>query len=91
MADEQTSAADAREPADDAEAAVWYDTHDTTGLDTEEVPVERPRPGLTTVAVRLAPGEVAELQRRAKRLGVGYTTYVRMLINRHVLEEKPLG
>jgi len=34
--------------------------------------------------------EIEELKLRAKRLGIGYTTYVRMLINRHVLREAPI-
>ena len=48
-------------------------------------------PSLETIAIRVSGREVAELKRRAARLGIGYTTYVRMLITRHVLEEAPIG
>ena len=74
----------------DDEAAAWYLEHDTSKLDLEEVSLP-PRGHLVTVAVRLPEFEVTELKRRAARLGVGYTTYVRMLVNRHILDEKPIG
>ncbi len=76
--------------ASDDEAAAWYLEHDTSELDLEEVALPV-RGRLVTVAIRLPEFEVAELKRRAARLGVGYTTYVRMLVNRHVLDEKPIG
>lgn len=76
----------------EADAADWYDTHDTAHLPSE--PAEDygrlAKPALDTVAVRLSRREVNELKRRAAKLGIGYTTYVRMLINRHVLQEPPI-
>lgn len=74
------------------EAAEWYDTHDTARLPTELVEGGdgEARPGLETVAIRLSRREVDELKRRAGNLGIGYTTYVRMLVNRHVLQEPPI-
>jgi len=74
----------------DEEAAAWYMTHDTAKLDLVEETLP-PRSRLTTVAVRLPEAEIEELKKRARRLGIGYTTYVRMLINRHLVEEKPIG
>ncbi len=71
------------------EAAEWYDTHDTSQLPGEEVIAE---PGgaaathLETVAVRISSREIEELKRRSARLGVGYTTYMRMLINKHIAD-----
>lgn len=76
----------------EADAADWYATHDTSRLPTEPAKDVEPAPGpLVTVAVRVSAREVAELKRRAARLGIGHTTYVRMLINRHVLSEPPMG
>ena len=80
--------------ATEAEAAQWYDTHDTSRLPGE--PVSEPdvvvvTPALATIAVRVSAHEVEELKRRAARLGIGYTTYVRMLVTRHVLEELPIN
>jgi predicted DNA binding CopG/RHH family protein len=66
--------------ATDEEAAEWYETHDLSELPLEEVPLA-PRGKLVTVAVRLSEREVEELKRRAGKLGVGYTTYLRMLVN----------
>jgi hypothetical protein len=76
------------------EAAEWYDTHDTSRLAGDLVADgdrELRALRLETIAVRVSGREVEELKRRAARLGIGYTTYVRMLINRHVLEEPPIG
>ncbi len=76
----------------EAETAAWYDAHDTSHLPTEPVRGADPAPGpLVTLAVRLSPREVEELKGRAGRLGVGHTTYLRMLVNRHVLSEPPIG
>lgn len=74
----------------EAEAADWYNEHDLSGIPVEEVE-QPPRGALVTVAVRLPAAEIQELKRRAARLGIGYTTYLRMLVNRHILEEKPIG
>lgn len=76
------------------EAARWYETHDTSQLPSEPVTeweTSGPAPGLDTIAVRVSRREIEELKRRAQRLGIGYTTYVRVLINRHVLDEPPIG
>ncbi len=77
----------------DEEARDWYDTHDTSELPAELISDsdEGPPPALETVPVRVSRREIEELKRRGRRLGIGYTTYVRMLINRHVLEEPPIG
>lgn len=75
------------------DAAEWYGTHDTSGLPPgEPVHIKRyAKSPLTTVAIRLSPREMAELKARASQLSVGYTTYIRMLVSRHVLHEPPLG
>lgn len=75
----------------EAEAAEWYSTHDTSALPTVRVRDGGAAPGaLVTLAVRLSPREVEELKRRAASLGIGHTTYLRMLVNRHVLNEPPI-
>ena len=76
----------------ESEAAHWYDTHDTSGLASTLVtqPEDSKPPSLETIAVRISRREVDELKRRAAHLGIGYTTYVRMLITRHVLQEHPI-
>ena len=74
----------------DDEAAELYMMHDTSKLPVDEVEIA-PRGRLTTVAIRLPEAEVDKLKGLAGRLGIGYTTYIRMLINRHLIEEKPIG
>ena len=77
--------------ASEAEAADWYNSHDTSDLPTEEVPSVRSESrGMETVAIRISPRELEEIKRRAERLGIGHTTYIRLLINHHVLAESEL-
>jgi predicted DNA binding CopG/RHH family protein len=85
-------------PADttEDEVAKWFAENDMSEYDFEEVKDWRPpavegQRGLTTVSLRLPGWEIEELRRRAERLGVGYTTYIRLLVNRHLFEEKPIG
>jgi predicted DNA binding CopG/RHH family protein len=81
--------------ASDEEVARWLAETDLSELELEEV--TRPSEaaparakGLTTVSLRLPGWEIDELRKRAERLGVGYTTYIRLLVNRHVLDEPPI-
>ena len=84
-------ASEVPEVPSEAAAAEWYDTHDTSQLETESVDGRSSTGrGLETVAIRVSRHEILELKRRAKDLGVGHTTYIRLLINRHVLREPPI-
>ena len=76
----------------EAEAAEWYDTHDTSQLATEPVvdPEHAPVATLQTISVRVSSREAEELGQRAKRLGIDCTSYIHVLINRHLLDEAPL-
>lgn len=75
--------------ATEEEGTDWYLTHDTSELGGERVEMA-PRTGLVDVQIRLPAVEIEELERRAPRLGIGYATYIRLLVNRHVLSEPPL-
>lgn len=87
---ETQNAYDVPELKTDDEAADWFGTDNTSGLDVEEVSLP-PRGHLLPVAIRLPEAEVNELKRRSRRPGIGSTTYIRMLVNRHVLDEPPIG
>ena len=82
--------------ATEDEIASWFAEVDLSELDLDEVTntavVADPRParGLQTVSLRLPGWEVAELRKRADRLGLGYTTYIRLLVNRHLIDEEPI-
>ena len=71
------------------ELADWYDVHDTSQLETVAVYTAPERRRLVTVALRLPEAQVARLRERAEALGVGYTTYIRMLLTRE-MERGPL-
>lgn len=78
----------------EAEAAEWYDTHDTAQLPLEPVidPPGAPAPPRIsqTLSVRVSGRELEKLQERAQNLGLDCSTYVYLLINRHILDEPPL-
>ncbi len=76
------------------EAAEWYDTHDTSSLPSEPVDAypgseNWPR-GFEHISIRITASEAEELRRRAAKLKLDYSTYVRLLINRHVLGKSPI-
>lgn len=78
----------------DADEAEWYSTHDTYHVPT--YPVIDPEdsgisPGFGFVAVRLFRKEIEELERRARALEIDVTTYVRLIINRHLFDEPAMA
>ena len=75
------------------EEAEWYDTHDTSQLETEPVddgPFDTGDWKPKTIPLRLQRFEAEELARRAEVLGVSVLDYVILLVNRRVLDEEPL-
>jgi CopG antitoxin of type II toxin-antitoxin system len=64
------------------EEAAWWDSHSITDYLDELEPVQvRFAKNLSDpIAVRLDPGDRAELSRQAKELGIGPSTLIRMLV-----------
>lgn len=63
------------------------DYYDNTGFgetpwDEEEVEIERPE--LAQVSLRLPKQDLEVLKRRAAKMGVGYTTLLRMIVREHI-------
>ncbi len=69
--------------------AEHFDATDASDLPwEEEADVEIRRPELEQVSIRLAKEDLAELKAQAARMGVGYTTLVRMVLRRHLRQAK---
>lgn len=66
------------------ELASYYDNTDLgeTPWDEEEVEIERPE--LEQISIRLPREDLEVLKRRAAKMGVGYTTLLRMIVREHV-------
>ncbi len=64
------------------EEAAWWDTHSITDYldDLEPVQVRFAKNLSDPIAVRLDPSDRAELTRRAKELGIGPSTLIRMWV-----------
>jgi predicted glycoside hydrolase/deacetylase ChbG (UPF0249 family) len=81
---EKSSPPDRRIPdfATKEEEAAWWDTHSITDYLDELEPVQaRFAKNLSDpIAVRLDPNDRAELTRRAKELGIGPSTLIRMWV-----------
>ncbi|MGB9887760.1 MAG: CopG family antitoxin [Moorellales bacterium] len=72
-------------PMEDIEAlAAFFDRIDTQDLDWEDVDAGFQKPELVHVTLRLPREDVAAIKRAASRLGVGYTTYIRMVLRKAV-------
>ncbi len=69
--------------------AEHFDSTDAGSLPWEkEADVEIRRPELEQVSIRLAKEDLAELKAQAARMGVGYTTLVRMVLRRHLRQAR---
>lgn len=67
------------------ELADFWDTHDSAEFNLEEAgDVTFQRTDLEQVTIRLPKQVVERLKRRASALGIGYTTYARMILAKHL-------
>jgi predicted DNA binding CopG/RHH family protein len=72
------------------ELAEHFDTTDAGELAWEDATdIVIARPELEQVSLRLPQDDLAELKRRARRAGVGYTTLIRMILRQHL--QNPLA
>ena len=76
----------------EAEAARFWDTHDSTLFLSEFKPVKitfpKPSPKVL-VSLRLPKGEVVILRQLAARKGLGYGSLIRMWVTERLIEELP--
>ncbi len=69
--------------------AEHFDTTDAGDLPWDEATdVEVKRPELEQVSIRLPREDLTLLKAQAAKMGIGYTTLVRMLLRRHIRESR---
>ena len=67
------------------ELAEYFDKTDAGELAWEEATdAGIARPELEQISIRLPKEDLAELKKRARRAGVGYTTLIRMILRQHL-------
>lgn len=64
--------------------ADFFDRTDTEELEWEDASLEFRRPELVHVSVRIPKEDLAAIKKAARKAGVGYTTYIRMILRRAV-------
>lgn len=64
--------------------ADFFDVTDTQELEWEDADVKFQRPELVHVSLRLPKEDLAAIKSAARRVGVGYTTYIRMVLRKAV-------
>lgn len=64
------------------ETAEFFDNIDTQELEWEDANVEFKRPEMVHVSVRIPKEDLAAIKKAARKTGVGYTTYIRMLLRK---------
>ena len=65
--------------------AEHFDVTDASDVAWDEADdAEIDRPELEQISIRLPRQDVAELKRRARRRGIGYTTLMRMILREHL-------
>lgn len=70
--------------------ADFFDRTDTQELEWEDADVEFKKPELVHVSVRLPKEDVAAIKRAARKKGLGYTTYIRMVLREAIKREAGL-
>jgi len=70
--------------------AEFFDRTDTQELEWEDADVEFKRPELVHISVRLPKEDVLALKRAARKRGIGYTTYLRMVLREAIARERKL-
>lgn len=77
--------------SDDIEKlADFFDHTDTQELEWEDADVEFKKPELVHISVRLPKEDVLAIKRAARKRGIGYTTYLRMVLREAIAREGKL-
>jgi predicted DNA binding CopG/RHH family protein len=73
----------------DQEARRFWQRHSFKdyNLDTREAEIKFVKKPKKTVAIRLAPEDIAAVERIAERMGLSYTSLLRMWIKEHLTKE----
>lgn len=64
--------------------AQFFDNIDTQDLEWEDAAIKFERPEMVHVSVRIPKEDLIAIKKKAKQLGVGYSTYIRMLLRKEV-------
>lgn len=64
------------------ETAEFFDNIDTQELEWEDANVGFEHPEMVHVSVRIPKEDLAAIKKAARKLGVGYTTYIRMVLKK---------
>lgn len=64
------------------ETADFFDSIDTQELEWEDADVQFKRPEMAHISVRIPKEDLAVIKKKARKLGVGYTTYIRMVLRK---------
>ena len=75
-------------PENVKELAAFFDHTDTEEMEWEDAEVEFKRPELVSVSVRLPQEDLLAIKRAAAKLGIGYTTYIRMVLRQATSESR---
>lgn len=70
--------------------AEFFDRTDTQELEWEDADVDFKKPELVRISVRLPKEDVLAIKRAARKRGLGYTTYLRMILREAIAREAEL-
>lgn len=66
------------------ETADVFDNTDTHGPDWKDINVKSERPEMAHVSIRIPKDDLVAIKKAANKIGVGYTTYIRMLLKKSI-------
>ncbi|WP_165847843.1 CopG family antitoxin [Ammonifex thiophilus] len=69
---------------DVVDLADFFDRTDTEELEWKDDPLEFRKPQMVQVSIRIPKEDLEAIKRAARKAGIGYTTFIRMLLRRAV-------
>jgi predicted DNA binding CopG/RHH family protein len=66
------------------ETADFFDNTDTHGPVWKDTNVKFERPEMAHVSIRIPKNDLVAIKKAANKIGVGYTTYIRMLLKKSI-------
>ena len=70
------------------ELANYFDNIDTQELEWEDTDLKFERPEMVHVSVRIHKDDLLAIKKAAKRLGIGHTALIRMVLHRAVSKQQ---
>jgi predicted DNA binding CopG/RHH family protein len=71
------------------EMADFYDKNDSTKLDWEDTDLKIERPKMVQISIRIPEEDLNAIRKKARKIGLGHTALIRMMLRRSLSGDLP--